>query len=303
MNDIHGQPVDRCSRAAFIAEAINWRNDVVQHPDGISLFYFAGHGVQRTPRDTVLLMDDFNDPFSGGPLNNAVNVGNLYNGLSVHASRPNIARSQFFFVDACRVMPLQLAQYQAMDAPPIWPIELTAADQRAAPLFYAAQSGTSAAARPGVSTLFGEALIGCLDKNAAILDDSSGQAKWTVSSSSLKAALSKSLDALNKLYGGDQVVVVDGMSGDPVLRTLPGPPLVQQLFTLEPDAASGCTTVSLLSPPGPGTLIPIPPNPSAITVPGGYYTLIATVTPPATFMSSQRTVLIDYLTSPLRVTV
>jgi hypothetical protein len=305
MNDVDGNPVDRCSRADFVQAAIDWRDDLQHHQDGIALFYFAGHGVQRTPRDSVLLTDDFNDPAAGATLNNAIDTGNLYNGLTVHASRPNIARSQFLFIDACRVMPLQLAQYQALAVPAIWNVELSAVDQRSAPIFFAAQSGTSANALPNRSTLFGEALISSLENDALHLDDSTALAQWTINSTSLKMALDRGLNDLNRTYRGDQIVVVDGNSGDPVLRTSTSPPRVRQSISLDPAAACSVTQVALETPSGVASPCPMPfPLPSyEMTVDGGFYVLSAKVQPPATFVSSRRTVLIEPSKPTLRVSV
>jgi hypothetical protein len=300
-----GNLVDRCSRAAFVQSAIDWRNDLIQHPDGIALFYFAGHGVQTTVTDSVLLADDFNDPAAGAPLNNAISTLNLYNGLTVHPSRPNIARSQFLFIDACRVMPSQFTQYQAMAAPPIWIVELSATGQRAAPVYYAAQSNTSAAALPNNATLFGMALIQCLENDAARLDDSEVVPRWTITSTSLYQALTKRLALLNRIYNGDQDIAVDGLSGDVVLRTLNSPPRVDQAVGLDPTAAYSVTQVELLAASGASTPCPAPfvPNPCTLTVPAGYYTLKATVAPPATFRSSSRIVRVEPLMPTLLASV
>jgi hypothetical protein len=41
--------------------ALEWRAKCAEDPENVALFYFAGHGVERTPRDAVLLTTDFGD--------------------------------------------------------------------------------------------------------------------------------------------------------------------------------------------------------------------------------------------------
>src|SRR4051794_30773250 len=36
-----------------------WRNDALTNPKNMTLFYFAGHGVQRRSQDHVMLLQDF----------------------------------------------------------------------------------------------------------------------------------------------------------------------------------------------------------------------------------------------------
>ena len=46
----------------------------------MTIFYFAGHGVQRTQRDAVLLLDDFGAP-GGESLANTVDANHLFDGM------------------------------------------------------------------------------------------------------------------------------------------------------------------------------------------------------------------------------
>ena len=43
----------------ILAALVAWREDVAREPNGAALFYFAGHGIQRSRGDAVLLPADF----------------------------------------------------------------------------------------------------------------------------------------------------------------------------------------------------------------------------------------------------
>jgi hypothetical protein len=91
-----------CTRALFSAEVRKWRTDAASHRDGMSLFYFAGHGVQRKRDDAVMLLEDFGNPDEGLPTN-AVAIDNLFNGMAPPLASERMARWQVYFVDACRI--------------------------------------------------------------------------------------------------------------------------------------------------------------------------------------------------------
>src|SRR5205085_5850611 len=104
--------VTACTRQNFAAEARQWRTDASSHNENVTFFYFAGHGVQRSKNDGVLLLEDFGDP-AEGTLHNAAEIINIFNGMAPPASvQQKMARTQFYFVDACRVLPSAFKNFE-----------------------------------------------------------------------------------------------------------------------------------------------------------------------------------------------
>lgn len=60
LNPLHvWQPA---TQPSFEKAAVDWRNDAADHADHMTLFYFAGHGLQLSPSEQVLLFPGFGDP-------------------------------------------------------------------------------------------------------------------------------------------------------------------------------------------------------------------------------------------------
>ena len=205
--------------------------------------YFAGHGM-RSKGDSVMLMEDFGDDV-GGTLDKAVSSRNLYDGMANSVARPNMARTQLFFIDACRVMPSEFKEKELMTVPVVWDVDLGVADLRKAPIFYAGRSGKLGGGVAGLGTLFGLALLGCLDNDAAELDDGAVVASWRITIFSLNRAMRTSLERLNTKYKWDQEFVMDGDSGDATLRVFPAAPLARVSLEVIPGLAAVWAQVTL----------------------------------------------------------
>lgn len=163
----------------------------------VQLFYFAGHGVQRNKDDVVLLLEEFGNGL-GGPLVHAVDVKNIFYGMAPAPTRPQIAYTQLYFVDACRNMPSAFAGFRdTADYP---------GDRRgprgSGPL--ASIAGTTALGLRGKQTLFSKALINCFVNDAADLVEVNGQDRWVVSVQRPAQALDLEISDLNQELGGDQ---------------------------------------------------------------------------------------------------
>src|SRR5690606_6608844 len=107
---------------AFRAAADAWRADARAHRGGATFFYFAGHGVQRTRDDAVLLLEGFGAP--GPALQHAAATRNLLDGMAPAPSQQEIARTQFYFVDARRNRPAQLNNSEHLHVPDLWDAQL-----------------------------------------------------------------------------------------------------------------------------------------------------------------------------------
>jgi hypothetical protein len=152
---------DRATLANFLLAAEEWRQDLARTKDGLGLFYFGGHGAQRQSGDSILLMEDLADGM-GGLLRNAVDVSNLYHGLAPYPAQKRIARKQLFFIDACRMTPVEFLRYDWMTTSQVFNVERGGIDDRAAPIYSAALPGAEAYGEAGGRSLFTRALLDIL---------------------------------------------------------------------------------------------------------------------------------------------
>lgn len=236
---------DPCDRAHFAKEVRAWRDDAASHKDSIAIFYFAGHGIQNSKTNTVLLLDDFGDP-AEGDLTNTASVGNIFDGMAppqTVAGLKNIARTQFYFIDCCRVFPPQFKHFATINSPDVFKVELSGREDRHAPIFYAALPDTKAYALQNEQTFFTKALIECLNGAAGdIRRDEDGndddEPKWHVSAQTLNMALSNYFSEIANLPNTNQEFSMGGIpTGDKTIRWLDGPPEVRARIRIDPGLA------------------------------------------------------------------
>lgn len=307
--------VPRCDLFRFRAAADKWRKSGRVNRQGATFFYFSGHGIQRNRSDQLLLLDSFG---AGGPLGqHAVDTSSLTQGMAPHSNdpnfpnpetaRPDIARTQFYFVDACRSVPRQTITYEQMRASAVFDVESpNMPDDRRAPVFYASIPHGTAQAIPGKQTLFSMALLRCLKGEAAQAPDVTATGRrsdhWHVSSFSLMQGLSLRLDEVRTKYGAKQIGIFDGLSDDAVLCYLKDRPAVPFQFIVEPEAALGFTRVLASDVSDPANSYefhaPRDRHPFRPQLKAGYYQFSAaldTPTPPFRDCAAE-----SYLIEPLR---
>jgi hypothetical protein len=238
-----------CSLDPLRRAAMKWRDDASAQREAATLFYFAGHGIERSRGDQVILLDSFGDA-GGLLLQHAVDVKSLRSGMAPTVARQNIARTQFYFIDACRNLPSVVLTYQQLQASWLFDVVESGTDDRNAPIFFAAPPDGKAQAVPNEQTLFSIALLRCLKGEAAKppRDDAEVPADrlWHVTSQSLNSGLETTLAELNRQYKGSQRWIADGFGEDVVLCYLNGPPKVPIRIMVEPDPAVPHTQVTVV---------------------------------------------------------
>ncbi len=266
------------TRLDVVAALKEWRK--LLKPDDVALFYFAGHGVQRDRSDMVLLCADFADP-DDGPLSRSFDLTHVWDGLGRNTTTATIARTQLYFVDACRERPTAFNNFEAMSVPDVWGVpQLQGKDDRRAPIFYATTPGALAYADPGVSTLFSRTLLACLDNEAATLDDETGD--WQITSKSLERALGNRFRALAGV-ATEQECDSDHAIADFVIARLAAPPICELRFQIDPDSAVASTGIQITDLTTKQNTIVAPPlqtHPYEHELPGGYYEFSAAPAPP-----------------------
>lgn len=191
--------LENVSRAAH-----EWQRDVAKSTDGAALFYFAGHGIQRSRGDAVLLLEDFLHPDGGTDLERTISVNNVYNGMANFAMCPELAKTQFYFIDACRadLDQLHLRNFETQEPTPVFKIELGGVDDRTAPIFFAAAAGKNSWTQSS-GTLFWQDLRACLDGMGAEQISMEDGDKWVVTISKLNDSLARLVNQFNRAHGFD----------------------------------------------------------------------------------------------------
>lgn len=216
-------------RQNVIQALMDWRRDACDHRDSTTLFYFCGHGMQVAGEDVVLTFADFLGPYVP-KLGNCAEFSNIKLGMTPCPELPEIARTQFYFVDACRNYPYELSNFENPTVPPVFDVPKNRTDDRQAPvLFGTPPTKMSIGFVNGVSVL-GRAFIHAIAHAAEELDGPAGQERWKVDALSLKRGIDRYIQR-NKLQ---QFVVQGGAPGQPVLCWLDQPPPVDVECAIEP---------------------------------------------------------------------
>jgi hypothetical protein len=194
---------DEVSTALF-----EWRRDVRADEDNVALLYVAGHGIQTSMEGGILLLEDFGRPFALTPLAGAVDIESVRRGI---VSDPNLPdthtpKLQFYFYDACRVIPPATENYFVLNAGITLEVPRTKRLPKASLVSFGARSQSSAFADPKLrSTLFSRALLDCLNSRAQVHTDGR-----TVRYSELQPALEESVLELADFYDEDQEATFGG---------------------------------------------------------------------------------------------
>lgn len=268
----------------LLKDADEWRQDASTNRENVTLFYFAGHGIQRTKEDAVLCLQDFRKT-PGPALRQTVDLATIRTGMSPAPRRDEIARTQFYFVDACRVQPAEQSKFEPMETSSVFDKDLAGEDDRCSPIFYSSISNHAALALPGEQTLFSTALLDCLRGAAgdSLGDDAAGNPLWGVSVAGLNRALEMRIVDLNREFGADQTYTTGGQFADAIVCLLPGAPMVDVAISIDPEAACAVGQLVVMAD---GNVVrvtkpaPVAPHPIREQLPAGLYNVLVSFSPP-----------------------
>jgi hypothetical protein len=247
--------VPPCNLNNFRKAAADWRKDAMRQKTDVTFFYFAGHGIQEASNQ-ALLLEDFGgtDPI-GWHMMDALS---LHAGMAPFANnggypppveaRLNIARTQFYFIDACRNRPPSMPRFLQLRINTAFDVEEPdIVDDRQAPLFFAALPEGVAQSDPKQQTLFSMALFRCFSGEAAYPPDETDarKSKYYISAHSLNEGFERPLNEINSQLGGQQAWDTHKVAKDAILCYLSSPPSVPISIVIDPDSALTQTSIKV----------------------------------------------------------
>jgi len=181
-----------------IAQAVeDWRNDCnTCEGKNIALFYFGGHGINFSSDDVLLAMGDVGHPADNPySFERFLRVKNIFEAMQPSDLYMNMARTQFYFIDACRTLNSRAtANPNGPNVRQIFTPPSNTMENRVAPIFFAAQTGDPAFAPSPEGTKYGLALIRALkNSSAAPKLDSASKVIFPIGTDSLEKAINNAM--------------------------------------------------------------------------------------------------------------
>jgi hypothetical protein len=253
LRGIHPRPATRANVLEALREFVD---DCKRNPDDVAFVYIAGHGVQLTGHDAIVLLSDVGSPRHLTVLEGTINVTTCHSAMS-HA---DTASTQFWFVDACRDdrsdivakfaslkggITVDLPVRDGRDRPdPARRAGDRKGPMMVSPIFLATSSQEAAWANERERSVFCQALLESLRQGAVVAPDGSCP-DWHVSTYSLAERLKLRVQEIARAYGKKQHVETNGCWGNAVVHRMP-PPLVRLKVNLLPSTAAPFTSAALL---------------------------------------------------------
>ena len=213
--------------------------------DNIAIVYVAGHGVQITKTGAIVLLSDFGDAHFLSKLEGAIDMAGVHAGMN----HPKTAKTQFWFVDACRQKPAIAKKFETLSGALTLDEPIGATET--SPLFLAAGTGKQAYARVGGVTLFNEALLWALRGNVANGPEADMD-HWHIPVTALIKHLPEYVKALAADCGAEQSVDIAGKIHEAVIHECPDTPKVELCIDLTPEDAKpvskGCLKLNAKTP-------------------------------------------------------
>ena len=245
--EIHPDIMSKLSDGDFSAtinnveqSIIQFRNACLSDPENIAIIYLAGHGVQLTKTGSILLLSDCCSNNHATTLKGSIDVMSLHAGFD----RPDIAQSQFWFVDACRQIPDIAAHFETLEGG--FGLDQTLAGiAESSPVFLAAITGNKAYAYKSGVSLFCTALLKCLRGGFANEPEDGFSDFYHVSVLGLVKTLKNMVQKLAEAEHATQTVDPSGRVNEAVFYEYPETPEVDLTIDLLPNDAWPVTSANV----------------------------------------------------------
>jgi hypothetical protein len=235
-----GDPMVLATRANVEREIAEFRHACDSHAENVAFVYVAGHGVQLTNTGAVVLLSDVGCSTHLNRLQGAIDMASVHAGMRYESP----ARTQFWFVDACRQRPAIARRFETLEGALKLDVPINQ-DTDCSPLFLAATTGTSAYARAGGLTLFCEALLWALRGGCAAGPEDEGVDCWHVPVTSLVGRLPQHVKALAATEGAEQSADTAGKIAEGTLQYFDAAPKADLRLDLMPPTAEPVTRATL----------------------------------------------------------
>jgi hypothetical protein len=222
----------------ILRAAREWRDDAAAHRDGLTIFYFSGHGFVLSRADQLVLLADYGNGV-GSILHNAINVGSIVQGMAPTEWTPQMARTQLYFVDSGQRFEALPPEFGVSTATQVFDVPLDAGTDRVAITFSPAPGEVAYGVRGGLS-IFGDALLECLDGAAAELTSDG----WGITTLGLVRALPELVKDRTAKHGIHQDVTAGGLIGPALVARLKEPPKAR-LEIAVPEEAGAAAVVTV----------------------------------------------------------
>jgi hypothetical protein len=257
-------PVEAATMANIKGAFNRWVDRCDEREGNVAIFFFSGHGLARDTQ--VLLAEDFGaEPRR--PFENSLDFDMMHLGMAEIR-----ARTQCFFVDACRNVPRELLAKDIEGWKPFGGRDVRVPGGRDAPIIWAAVHNDSAYGLAGSPTYFTEALIRALDGLAA---DKQGCRPWTIRTSRIGEAVKRLVDRMDEKGRLRQRCEPDGPTLGHIIHVLKKGqrPAVPIRLGCDPNEATSHASFRLRSPRAPGPEYERGPRPGAweVTLPADVY--------------------------------
>jgi hypothetical protein len=212
-------------------ELTAFKNVCDTYIDNIIIVYVAGHGVQLTKHGAIVLLHDFGDNSHLAKLEGAIDMAGVHAGMN----HPRTAKTQFWFVDACRQKPSIARRFETLEG--ALKLDIPNGDTEVSPMFLAAGTGKTAFARVNGVTLFNEALMWALQGGVAVGPEDGGIDNWHVSVTELIKRLPDRVKALAEAEKVEQTVDIAGKIHEAIFHEYASVPSVDLRVELLPNEA------------------------------------------------------------------
>lgn len=227
------------TQSAVKSAVVALREDCRNRPDDIVMVYIAGHGVQLSKHDAIVLLEDYAAGHHARELEGAIDALGCQRGFD----GDGFPATQFWFVDACRQPPAVARRFESLDGAAI-SLDEPLGRVDSTPVFLASSTRQAAFAEIGGTSLFSQALLWALSGGAAVGADSVCD-EWHVRTSSLIDQLGPHVRRLADNYAAEQHVDVTGRPGPGLAHRFEQAPSCELSISVAPTEAATATTARL----------------------------------------------------------